>query len=51
MGKASKGNRSVQCVLVRSRDLEKKQQAGGLLSKLGWKTPLRRIPLLGDILF
>ena len=28
----------------------KKQEAKGLLSKLGIKTPLSRIPILGDIL-
>ena len=27
------------------------QEAKGLLSKLGIKTPLRKIPILGDILF
>ena len=29
----------------------KKQEASGLLSKLGIKTPLRKIPILGDVLF
>ena len=29
----------------------KKQEAKGLLSKLGIKTPLGKIPILGDILF
>ena len=29
----------------------KEQQAKGLLSKLGLKTPLNKIPVLGDILF
>ena len=29
----------------------KKQEAKGLLSKLGIKTPLSKIPILGDILF
>ena len=29
----------------------KKQDAKGLLSKLGTKTPLSKVPLLGDILF
>ena len=28
-----------------------KQEARGLLSKLGIKTPLSKIPILGDILF
>ena len=27
------------------------QEAKGLLNKLGIKTPLRKIPILGDILF
>ena len=27
------------------------QEASGLLSKLGIKTPLSKIPLLGDVLF
>ena len=29
----------------------KEQEATGLLSSLGLKTPLNKIPLLGDILF
>ena len=29
----------------------KKQDAKGLLSELGIKTPLRKVPVLGDILF
>ena len=29
----------------------KEQEANGLLSSLGLKTPLSKIPLLGDILF
>ena len=29
----------------------KEQEAKGLLSSLGLKTPLNKIPLLGDILF
>ena len=29
----------------------KKQDTKGLLSKLGTKTPLSKIPILGDILF
>ena len=29
----------------------KKQEASGILSSLGLKTPLSNIPLLGDILF
>ena len=29
----------------------KKQEAKGLLSSLGFRTPLSKIPLLGDVLF
>ena len=29
----------------------KKQEAKGLLSNLGFRTPLSKIPLFGDILF
>ena len=29
----------------------KNQEAKGLLSKLGIKTPLNKVPILGDILF
>ena len=29
----------------------KKQEASGLLSKLGIKAPLSKIPILGDVLF
>ena len=29
----------------------KKQEASGLIRKLGIKTPLRKIPILGDVLF
>ena len=29
----------------------KKQEANGILSSLGIKTPLSKIPLLGDVLF
>ena len=29
----------------------KNQEAKGLLSSLGLKTPLRKVPLLGDVLF
>ena len=28
-----------------------KQEASGLLSKIGIKTPLSKIPILGDVLF
>ena len=29
----------------------KKQEASGILSSLGFKTPLNKIPLLSDVLF
>ena len=37
------GSRKSKCI--------NKQEAKGLLSKLGIKTPLSKIPVLGDILF
>ena len=42
-----------KCVVCNSRKCKfiKKQEAKGLLSKLSIKTPLNKIPLLGDILF
>ena len=38
------------CGSKRSRFM-KKQETSGILSNLGLKTPLNKIPLLGDILF
>ena len=38
------------CVSKKSRFV-KNQEAKGLLSMLGIKTPLRKVPILGDILF
>ena len=38
------------CDSKRSRFI-KKQEAKGLLSNLGVRTPLSKIPILGDILF
>ena len=38
------------CGIKKSRFV-KKQEAKGLLCNLGIKTPLNKIPLLGDILF
>ena len=38
------------CSSKKSRII-KNQEAKGLLSKLGIKTPLRKVPILGDILF
>ena len=42
-----------KCAIYRSRKSKfiKKQDAKGLLSKLGIKTPLSNVPLLGNILF
>ena len=41
---------AVVCRIKKSRFVED-QEAKGLLSSLGLKTPLNKIPLLGDILF
>ena len=38
------------CSSKRSR-FTKEQEAKGLLSNLGLKTPLSKIPILGDVLF
>ena len=38
------------CVSKKSRFI-KNQEEKGLLSNLGIKTPLRKLPILGDILF
>ena len=42
-----------KCAICNSKKSKfiKQQEAKGLLSKLGIKTPLNKIPLLGDILF
>ena len=42
-----------KCAVCNSKKCKfiKKQEAKGLLSILGIKTPLNKIPLLGDILF
>ena len=42
-----------KCAICGSKKLKiiKEQQAKGLLSNLGIRTPLSKIPLLGDILF
>ena len=42
-----------QCAICNSNKSKfiNKQEAKGLLSKLGIKTPLGKIPILGDILF
>ena len=38
------------CVSKKSKFINK-QEAKGLLSKLGIKTPFSKLPILGDILF
>ena len=42
-----------KCAICGSKKLRfiKKQEASGILSNLGLKTPLNKIPLLGDTLF
>ena len=42
-----------RCAICNSKKSKfiKQQEAKGLLSKLGIKTPLSKIPILGDILF
>ena len=42
-----------KCVICGSKKSRfiKKQEASGILSSLGLKTPLSKIPLLGDVLF
>ena len=42
---------NVQYVAVKIQNFLKNQEANGLLSSLGLKTPLSKVPLLGDILF
>ena len=44
---------SSKCVVCSSKKSKfmKEQEAEGLLSNLGIKTPLNKIPLLGDLLF
>ena len=42
-----------RCVICGSKKsiFIKKQEASGILGSLGLKTPLSKVPLLGDILF
>ena len=42
-----------KCAMCGSKKLRffKNQEAKGLLSKLGIKTPLSKVPILGNILF
>ena len=49
-GRLILSSKCVICGTKKSRFM-KKQKAKGLLSNLGIKTPLTKIPLLGDLLF
>ena len=53
--KTSNGRTMVlsKCVICGSKnqDLSKNQEAKGLLSNLGVRAPLSKVPILGDILF
>ena len=40
-----------QDAVVKNQDLLKNWEAKGLLSNLGLRTPLSKVPLSGDILF
>ena len=42
---------NVQYVVVKKSRFIKDQEAKGLLSNLGVRTPLSKVPILGDILF
>ena len=39
------------CGSRKSRFIKKQEEANGILSRLGLKTPLSKIPFFGDILF
>ena len=49
-GRLALSSKCPACGRKKSRSLIE-QEAEGLLSKLGIKTPLSKIPLLGDLLF
>ena len=49
-GKTMKSSKCAICGSIKPRFI-KKQEASGILSNLDPKTPLNKIPLLGDILF
>ena len=55
VSKASNGRTMVlaKCAICSSKKfrLIKNQEAKGILSNLGIKTPLSKVPILGDILF
>ena len=50
---ASSSGRVMMCAICGSKKSRfiKNQEAKGLLSKLGIKTPLSKVPILGDILY
>ena len=39
------------CAICSSKKFVKNQEGNGLLSNLGIRTPLSKVPILGDILF
>ena len=49
-GKTMLSSKCTKCDCKKSRFI-KNQEAKGLLSNLGVRTPLSKVPLLGDILF
>ena len=49
-GKTMLLSKYAMCCSKKSRFI-KEQEASGILSNLGLKTPLSKVPLLGDILF
>ena len=55
VSKTTKGNTMIlsKCAICGSKKSKfiKEQQAKGLLSNIGIRTPLNKVPLLGDILF
>ena len=42
---------NVQYATVKNQEFIKNQEAKGLLTNLGIRTPLSKVPILGDILF
>ena len=46
-----KKNQNMQCTIVRKQRFTDKQEASGKLNSLELKTPLTKIPVLGEILF
>ena len=49
-GKTMILSKCAECISKKSRFI-KNQEAKGLLSNLGIRTPLSKVPILGDILF